>query len=237
MKRTWQLVSTICFILCVMMALGLSWFAISGQLTRERLEAVRLAWDQQVVEDSGLEVESLVQEQGLEGSSERILAVRQASHREQSVDGQLLAQESRIRRRQIDVALTQLAEARKELEAEREAFEIIKRASAKAPKLRDSTQQFRRSVQLIESAQPLQAKIWLLRMIQEDRFDDAVAVLDAMRERSASRVLREFSSAQEMELAGKLLESLGRYGTSQDSPGASESSSRVPITDQPGYAP
>ena len=153
------------------------------------------------------------------------------------MDGQLLAQESRIRRRQIDVALTQLAEARKELEAEREAFEIIKRASVQSPELRDVKEQFRRSVQLIESAQPLQAKIWLLRMIEDDRFGDAVAVLDAMRERSASRVLREFSSAHEMELAGKLLESLGRYGTSQESPGALESSHRVSGTDKSGFAP
>ncbi|MBG81206.1 MAG: hypothetical protein CMJ39_10940 [Phycisphaerae bacterium] len=103
--------------------------------------------------------------------------------------------------------------------------------------MRDKKEQFRRSVQLIESAQPLQAKIWLLRMIEDDRFDDAVAVLDAMRERSASRIIREFNSAQEMELAGKLLESLGRYGTSQDSPDALESLSRVSGTDKSGFAP
>ena len=236
MKRTWQLVSIICFTMCIITVLGVFWLVMSGRLSEERLDALRLAWNKPLVQPAETE-ELRSSEPQIQGSSERILATRQAAHWEQSVDGQLLSQESRIRRRQIDVALTQLAEARKELEAEREAFEIIQRASVQKPKLRDKKEQFRRSVQLIESAQPLQAKIWLLRMIEDDRFDDAVAVLDAMRERSASRIIREFNSAQEMELAGKLLESLGRYGTSQDSPDALESLSRVSGTDKSGFAP
>ena len=237
MKTTWKFLSIICFMICITMIGGVSWLAMSGELNQERIDALRLAWNGSVSEDRGQLVDEAGQKSEPEGSSERILAIREAAHREQTVDGQLLAQESRIRRRQIDVALTQLAEARKELEAEREAFEIIKRASVQKPKLRDQQEQFRRSVQLIESAQPLQAKIWLLRMIEDDRFEDAVAVLDAMRERSASRVLREFNSAHEMELAGKLLESLGRYGTSLQSSGVMESSPRVSSTDQPGFAP
>ena len=101
---------------------------------------------------------------------------------------------------------------------------------------RDRAAQFRRAVQLIESAPAGQAKIWLVAMVERGDFAEAVATLDAMRERAASRILREFKSAREMELAGQLLEELGRFGT--DSPVATDRESvRAAITRQPDFSP
>ena len=228
MKRLWSVASSLALVLLLVAAMAFGWMWMSGRLDAARVEALRTAWSHASIEAADDEDRFQIEaEEQRPGSSARRLASRGDGTRSVAVGRQVLQQEAIIRQRQIDVALEQLAQARETLARERAAFKAAREASAIPGTGRDETIQFRRSVQLMEAAQPAQAKVWLLTMVEDDRFNDAVATLDAMRERSASRILREFQSAGELELAGQLLEALGRYGTIPDSPPDQEASQRV----------
>ncbi|MCH2132353.1 MAG: hypothetical protein MK116_01260 [Phycisphaerales bacterium] len=228
MKHLWFMVSSLALIIMIIAAVGIGWLSVTGELDADRVAALREAWFAPLASETEASADEQDAATGARpGSSERRLADRSTAARQVAVSRQTLQQEVVMRQRQIDTALAELARAREDLAREREIFEAARRASEEATPPRDADAQFRRSVQLIESAQPLQAKIWLLTMVDEGRFEDAVATLDAMRERSATRILREFQSGRELELAGKLLEALGRYGTSADSATLEETRQRV----------
>lgn len=228
MKRFWSFASSIALILLLVAAVGFGWLWMSGRLDATRMQALRAAWFNTSVTNAGdVEAIEVFSEDSPPGSSVRRLTSRGEGTRTMAVSRQGVHQEAIIRQRQIDVALDQLAQAREDLASERKAFKASREASSVEPAGRDQAAQFRRSVQLMEAAQPAQAKVWLLSMVEDERFDDAVATLDAMRERSASRILREFQSGGELALAGQLLEALGRYGTIPELLPTQEASQRV----------
>ncbi|MEE2906311.1 MAG: hypothetical protein VX527_00615 [Planctomycetota bacterium] len=232
MKRFWSIASNLSLVLLLVAAVGLGWLLMSGRLDETKMQALRAAWFNDSVSNAGEEEAfETFTEESVPGSSARRLSSRAEGTRSMAVSRQGVQQEGIIRQRQIDVALEQLAQAREDLALERAAFKDMREASSVEPVGRDQVAQFRRSVQLMEAAQAAQAKVWLLSMVEDGRFEDAVATLDAMRERSASRILREFQSAGELALAGQLLEALGRYGTIPDTPPDQEASQRVSLSD------
>ena len=214
MKRTWSIASNLSLIILLMVVAAFGWMWFSKKLDGEKIKSIRdviLNQSSDDIQQQELDVLDVVPGPG--GSSTRRLDARGAMDRSLATSREGLQQEAVIRQRQIEQALEQLAQVRENLALERAAFKTAQDMASTEIEGRDPEIQFRRSVQLMESAQPGQAKVWLLAMVESDRFQDAVATLDAMRERSASRILREFQSAGELELAGQLLEALGRYGT------------------------
>ena len=226
MKRLWQIVSTTSFLLILTGGTVFVWLWSTDRVDVERMHSI--LFDKQPPGATSVQ-EVSVREVPVPGSSSRRLDMRNDESRRLAVDYQLLQHQATARQGQIDAALQSLAEAREALAVERAAFKMAQRAAESPPVGRDPDKQFRRSIDLIESAQPAQTKIWLLAMVEQGRFEDAVSVLDSMQRRSASRVLREFKSAAEMELAGQLLEALGRYGTDSRSVPSKELSESVSL--------
>ena len=72
--------------------------------------------------------------------------------------------------------------------------------------------QFAKVVRQLESVPPKQAKQIMLNLIGTGRADQAVAYLDAMSARPAAKLLREFKTDRETELATELLEQLRTFG-------------------------
>ncbi len=213
MKKAWSITSTASFLFLLIGSVVLLWWWSTGRLDSERLSSmysIFMGTDITDVEAPAGQSDDAV---SVPGSSARRLVMRGDESRLLAVDHQLFEHQATARQGQIDMALKSLAEARAALAAERAAFKMAQESAQTQVEGRDPNTQFQRSVNLIEAAQPAQAKIWILSMTEQGRFEDAVAALDAMQPRSASRILREFQSAAEMELAGKLLEALGRYGT------------------------
>jgi hypothetical protein len=103
--------------------------------------------------------------------------------------------------RQIDLTAQQLREQRAEVEAQRQAL-----AGDAAAAAREEQQQMDRAVKLLESLPPKQAKMRLIELCRTGRMDQAVAYLNAMRERSAAKVLAEFKTDLDNPLATELLE-------------------------------
>ena len=228
MKTAWSITSSFAVIMLLFSVVAFSWMWFSGRMDADRLSELRDVLLNRTVEISDtVDAPGGEAQSGPPGSSSRLLESRGGMARSLTVSRQGLQQEATIRQRQIELALDQLAQAKEDLALERAAFRSAQEAASQEVQGRDPKSQFRRSIQLMESAQPIQAKVWLLTMVEDGRFDDAVATLDSMRERSASRILREFKSAGELELAGQLLEALGRYGTIPEEPPPLEASQRV----------
>ncbi len=237
MKRLWHIVSTSSFLLILSGGLLVLWLWSTSRLDSDRMNSMY-----SIFMDTGeLEIEEptsgLDEERSVPGSSARQLVMRNDETRRLAVDYQLLQHQATARQSQIDMALQSLSQAREALAVERAAFKMAQNAAESPPAGRDPETQFLRSIDLIEAAQPAQAKIWLLAMVEQGRFEHAVATLDSMQQRSASRVLREFQSAAEMELAGKLLEALGRYGTDSWPIPSKDLSDSVSLGDEPVITP
>tara|TARA_Y100000589_G_scaffold318851_2_gene346772 strand:- start:757 stop:1473 length:717 start_codon:yes stop_codon:yes gene_type:complete len=214
MKKAWYIASTTSFLILLAGGMIIIWWWSNGRLDSDRVSSMySILMSADPIADEVENARPLTEESGVLGSSSRRLVMRGDETRRLAVDYQVLQHQATARQSQIDMALKSLAEAREALAVERAAFEMAKETAQAPVAGRDPDTQFHRSIDLIEAAQPAQAKIWILSMTEQGRFEDAVAALDAMQPRSASRILREFQSAAEMELAGKLLEALGRYGT------------------------
>lgn len=213
MKKAWYIASTASFLVLLAGAVGMLWCWSTGRLDSERVASMySILIGTDIIDDDEQPGQS-DDPVAVPGSSARRLIMRGDETRRLAVDHQVFQHQATARQGQIDMALKSLAEARAALAVERAAFKMAQEAAQAPDEGRDPDTQFQRSIDLIEAAQPAQAKIWILSMTEQGRFEDAVAALDAMQQRSASRILREFQSAAEMELAGKLLEALGRYGT------------------------
>ena len=213
MKKAWYITSTASFLLLLAGGATILWYWSTGRLDSDRVSSMYSIFiGADLIDDEAMTVQP-DEAIAVPGSSARRLVMRGDETRRLAVDHQVLQHQATARQGQIDMALKSLAEARAALAIERAAFKMAQDAAQAPEEGRDPDAQFQRSIALIEAAQPAQAKIWILSMTEQGRFADAVAALDSMQQRSASRILREFQSAAEMELAGKLLEALGRYGT------------------------
>ena len=126
--------------------------------------------------------------------------------------------------------LQQLTQSRQEVEAERAGLAAEQsrlRTGAQAEGQRKADAQFAKAVKLLESLPPKQAKMKIVELVDSGKMAEAVAYLDAMSPRAASKILAQFKTDQENKLATELLEHLrtfgvrpGRTDAAKDSPDA-----------------
>jgi len=77
---------------------------------------------------------------------------------------------------------------------------------------RQEDAQFQRVVRLLETIPAKQAKENLIALIEGGNTGDAVHYLDAMKQYNAAKVLREFKTDEEQQLATELLQRLKTLG-------------------------
>jgi len=118
----------------------------------------------------------------------------------------MLEEEARLLSKGLDERLALLREQQSQLERSERLFDD-RMAEATAER---SDAQFRKTVQLLESAPPKQAKEWLIELSSTGRHGEAVRYLDSMSRFAASRLMRELKSEEETALAADLLEALRR---------------------------
>jgi hypothetical protein len=85
-------------------------------------------------------------------------------------------------------------------------------ASIAADKERETDEQFRKAVRLVESMPPKQARAWILELVKSGKTETAVAYLDAMTGAKASNLLKSFKGDDETKVATELLERLRMLG-------------------------
>jgi hypothetical protein len=130
-----------------------------------------------------------------EGEQERLLRRR-------------LADEQQLLVAQLDTRMQDLASLREQVGAGAQTGG----AAAAAERQRREGEQFSKAVKQMESIPAAQAKRILRGMIDGGQMQQAVAYLNAMQPRAASKVLREFKTEEETAVARELIEQLRQFG-------------------------
>lgn len=146
--------------------------------------------------------------------------------------GMVRSQETQSRRRlaeEKDMLLRQVANARRAIDAKEEELATERARWEEAMRRQRDLkvdEQFLKTVRQYEALPGKQGKKMITQLVEEGRTERAIAYLDAMNTRAATKILREFKTQEELDLATLLLEDLGRYGLAADAenpPGALDS--------------
>ena len=228
MKALWNTLAVMCMVNLLAMVAFVGWLANSGRLNRARVQEVREVFATTLAEEQAeaeaAEAESLELNDGLPFSlpdtppiaSEDQLTTRML---QSSIDRQ------RIQRLEREVAdlrdalrreRTLLNEQRTELQAERTEFESMRQSIAQT----EGAAQFQKALGTMESVPPKAAMEMLLALIRSGSRDEAVGYLNAMQDRSRTKVVGELVKSEETELAAGLLEELRIRGVGDVPPEA-----------------
>ncbi len=130
--------------------------------------------------------------------------------------------------------LAQLAESQRLFEEQEAASKArVERweETAAAEVSRKTDEQVAKTVKLLESLPPKQAKQKIVELASTGKTDQAVAYLNAMKPRLAAKVLGAFKTAAENKLATDLLEQLRTFGLPADGPDDAGNADAAPNTD------
>ena len=118
-------------------------------------------------------------------------------------------------RREVEDLQRKLRRDQKILDSKANDFKKQKEAfSAMRSRLAaiEGQEQFRKTVDLVNTLKPADAKALLDVLLKEDQEEQVVSYLDALEERARSRIMSEFIKDGQQELAAQLLESLRLRG-------------------------
>jgi len=210
--------------------LFVAWLVLSNRLDMDRVYAIReilvATIDEEHEHKRIAEDEAIAAEQAIAAAAARENPMPPSSHQISYSD--LIDQKQRDNARR---ASDDIARLRRELELERAdflrerlAFEEEKSAwdgNRSAVIRQSSDDQFRQAVQLLEGLPSKQAKEMLIKMIDEGDMGRAVACLAAMKSYTATKVVREFKTDAEQQVATELLNRLMALGSPPDAQGPS----------------
>ena len=243
MKTLWTAVTTVLILNVLALIGGIGILYATGRLDGDRVRGI--------VETLKMTIEEEDEQQALAGQLEeqnrlqaveasRLNAVRhgpvtladQLKTTHDSEDTSLHIA-NRMRRdiadlqRQVEIAKQLIAKQRETLTAEREAFDEMAKRHAE-PK---DDQDFRHAVAMYEKLKPKMAKQMFIRLLNDNKTQQVVNYLAAMKMRKAAAVLNEFKSPPEIVQATELIQQLRDRGmqpvtsadlaTNQPKPGAS----------------
>jgi len=221
MKTAWNIISFLAVANFLAIVLFSLWLWQSDRLSAERIEELRETFRTTVTEArlAAHEQQELAKAQQDEEEAERVLqqSPMSAAQLLERID-QLEELERRTMQRIEDARRfhnEQFEQAMQEIEQREQAFEDARTAwerSVEEARARKEDEQFVQTVQQYESVQPRQGKNMMMELIAEGRMEQAVAYLDAMNPRAASKILGEFRTDAEIQLATQLLEKLRRFG-------------------------
>ncbi|MDY7109688.1 MAG: hypothetical protein SYC29_13720 [Planctomycetota bacterium] len=221
MKSLWNVISFIAVVNLLGVLLFVAWLAQSGRLNVDRINAVR-----EVLAPTIAAEEAAAEEAAEAAAREQAEAAARAREENPPLPSTAQVQQASLTRDQTEAALARVGEetARLRGQLDARAAELDRReqtfrtaraawlASIEAEKERRTDEQFLQTVRQYESAPAKVAKAWILELVDDGEKDQVVAYLDAMNARAASKILREFKTAEEAALATELLEKLRTFG-------------------------
>ena len=234
MKTLWNIVSFLAVVHLLALVMFVAWLWRTDRLDGRRIHRLRemlamtIPEAEKVVAREAQDA-ALLQEQRATAelrqnpgvsSAERvrnITSTRQTDKRSSRRIGDVQAQLSR-----------QLAQDGAQIQQQRLALETDRRTLdggiADGQQRRQGTQ-FTKAVKLLESQPPKQAKKQIIELVRIGKKDQAVAYLDAMNRRAATKILGEFKTDAENTLATELLELIRTLGQPDGQAGAEMDSS------------
>lgn len=221
MKTLWNAVSFLAVVHLLALIMFALWLWQSDRLSVERIEQARSLFASTIA-DAQVAAEEAEREAQVEREAAREEAMRanppvSSEARMQQISW-IEELESRAARRlgdehalliaQLEGSLEQLVQREEAFRARQEAWE----ASVEAERARRESEQFAKAVRQYESVPPRQGKSMLIELIDAGSMEQAVAYLDAMNARAASKIISEFKTEKEITLATELLERLRKLG-------------------------
>ena len=222
MKTLWNVVSFLAVVHLLALALFVGWLWQTDRLDDRRVQAVRSIFASTIAEN-----EAQAQAARLEAERASLLAAEEgrraapslpSADRVRTVSGAQADDARSVRRindvkaqlsREIELAETQIQEQRAALDADRQQFE----GGLAADTARRQDDQLGKSVKLLEGLPPKQAKQNLVDLVSAGRIDQAVIYLDRMNPRAATKILQQFKTPEESQLATELLERIRTLGS------------------------
>lgn len=231
MKNIWNVVSFLAVVHLLALLMFLAWLWQTDRLNGDRVEQVRSMLSRTIAEDEQAqeqehEAAQLVSLQRAEQarrqdtpppSAEAVGTLSQTRHADERAIRRINDVKQQLYR-EIALAEQQLSEQRAALDSRTATVEGDLDAEAK----RLAQEQLTKAVRLLESLPPRQAKEKIVELVQAGKTEQAVTYLDAMSQRAAGKVLAQFKTPKENELATELLERIRTRGLPAASTEASD---------------
>ena len=221
MRSLWNTLSFLAVVNLLALGLFVGWLGWSGRLSTERMRELRALFEPTVADaDAAAEL----------AADEAEMAVNEAQDAARAADPQLpsrdeLAAARLVSQREADARrrLDDIADQRREehearsaaLQARIEAFEAEKAAwedTFDEERARRSDEQFAKVVKLWENAPSKNVKGWVADLVRDGNIDQAVAYLNAMQPRAASKLFALYKTEEDANLANELQERIRRLG-------------------------
>lgn len=222
MKSLWNVVSFLAVVhLLALLIVGL-WLWKSHRVDTARLTDIRQLLAVPIHDAQAEHVQSL-----RDAEQQRLREVEELRKERPPMDSAsqiqrttlIAMQEDQARRRLADekrTLLDELALATESVDDERAEFERERKAwenAVRSDRSQKSDEQFMQAVRQYEQVSPKQGKRMIMELVATAQTDQAVAYLDAMNMRAASKILKEFKTDEEIKLATELLEKLRTFGS------------------------
>ena len=199
----------------------IGWLFASGRVNAERLQRVREIFHPTIAQEQALvaETETKAAEQVKLAEEQKRLLEAPMPRTEQIVSAERFQQRAALAVRGLQDEQRRLLDdlsSRERGVTEREEA-LAKRqvdweTSIAEEKERQTKEQFRKAVRLLEAAPPKQGKDWILELVRTNREDQAVSYLDAMNPAKSAALLKAFKGEGEAKVATDLLERLRQLG-------------------------
>ena len=220
MRSAWNVLSFLAVVNLFAMGLFVTWLWGSQRLDAQRLAALRELFAQTIPQErEAAAQEAQAEEARLRWQQQAGTANTALSSADSMrVSGEMEEQANRISTRLSDEAalLLEHLELREKALDRREAeFAALKSTWEKAirdEQYRRTDEQFAQAVGQLERLKPKQAKAIIVQLVNDGKRQEALAYLDAMNERAAAKILGQFNTDQEGQLAMELLEGLRTLG-------------------------
>lgn len=221
MRSAWNALSFLAVVNLLTLGLFVTWLWGSQRLDAQRLAALRELFAQTIPQEREAAAEDARAEearrrwQAQQGGAANPALSSADSMR---ASGEMEEQANRISTRLSDEAaiLREQLELR-QTELDRREAQLAARESAWARAIRDeqyrrTDEQFAQAVGQLERLKPKLAKAIIVQLLNDGKRQEALAYLDAMNERAAAKILGQFNTDQERQLATELLEGLRTLG-------------------------
>ncbi len=222
MRTIWNIISVLALSNLIAILVFVLWLWQTKRLNGDRIQEVRNLLGTTADEQAMAEAEKAKQDAEAEAKAEdaaRLLNPPMTSSAQVAVLNQIQQQTAQALRRleeekrQLSAALDARERAIEDLRRRFEAEKAAYQNSVAAQQDAETDEQFQKAVKLIESLPPKQGKEKITNLVNDGKTEQAVAYLNAMSGRSAGKILKEFKTPVESQLATDLLERLRRLGS------------------------
>lgn len=221
MRTAWNMASFLAVIHLLALIAFVGWLWQSGRLSSDRVQRVRAMLAMTITEenDQMLQAAASAEQVRLDAvaAGRREHPPLPAAAHNEAVNSLREQQQRTIDRLddEKNLLLAQLDRVSGEYKSAQANFLEQQRswyASVESERKRKEDEQFKQALKLYESIPAKQARDMLLKLVEDGDTNQAVAYLDSMNTRAAAKILREFKSEPQTQLAKDLLEELRLFG-------------------------